>query len=194
MSTAIVLLGPPGVGKGTQGAWLADALSIPEISTGEIFRENVEQQTELGRLADIFISQGEFVPDTVTTPMVAARLDAPDAAAGFVLDGYPRTVDQAVALRGILEEQGRKLDVVLELSAPQDVLLGRLMHRAAEEGRADDREEVFARRLEIYRDRTEPLAAHYEERGLLEVVDASGDREEVFEAMMAALRSRGIGE
>lgn len=191
--SAVILLGPPGVGKGTQGAWLADYLGVPEISTGQIFRANIADQTELGKLAEIFIGQGDFVPDSVTDPMMAVRLGAPDTRDGFVLDGYPRTLDQAHALRDILAKEGLHIDAVLELTAPADVLISRLMKRAGEEHRSDDRAEVFQHRLNIYRDRTEPLAAYYADQDLLDVVDASGTPEEVAGEMMVALRERGVG-
>ena len=192
--SAVILLGPPGVGKGTQAGWLAKALGVPAISTGQIFRTNIEDETELGKLAQTFIAQGDFVPDHVTNPMVAVRLSAPDAQRGFVLDGYPRSLEQAHALRDTLAKEDMRIDAVLELTAPADVLIARLAKRASEENRADDKIEVFKHRLDVYKERTEPLATYYADLDLLEVVDASGTPEEVADAMLAALRLRGVCE
>lgn len=192
MST-VVLLGPPGVGKGTQSVALADWLKVPAISTGQIFRTNIADNTELGRLAESYISQGQFVPDSVTTPMVAVRLAAPDVQDhGFVLDGYPRTIAQAHALRDILAVEHIKLDLVLEFSAPEDVLVERMIHRAAEEHRSDDNEATFRKRLRDYYELTEPLATYYADQDLLEVVDATGDPDAVGERMINALKARGL--
>ncbi len=192
--SAVILLGPPGVGKGTQAKWLAEALDIPAISTGQIFRTNIADGTELGKLAQIFIDHGEFVPDTITNPMVEARLGAPDAKKGFVLDGYPRSLPQAHALRDVLAKEDMHLDAVLELTAPEEVLVDRMKKRAGEEHRADDRDEVFEHRIAVYHERTEPLATYYADLDLLDVIDASGSFEEVARLMLDALRERGICE
>ena len=192
--SAVILLGPPGVGKGTQAAWLAKALGVPAISTGQIFRTNIEEETELGKLAQTFMDQGDFVPDHVTNPMVAARLSAPDARRGFVLDGYPRSLEQAHALRDTLAKESMTIDAVLELTAPEDVLVARLAKRASEESRSDDNAAVFKHRLEVYHERTEPLATYYADLDLLEAVDASGTPDEVAEGMLQALRLRGVCE
>lgn len=190
--SAVILLGPPGVGKGTQASWLAEALGVPAISTGQIFRSNIEDGTELGKLAESYMDQGDFVPDNVTNPMVAARLSAPDARDGFVLDGYPRSLEQAHALRDTLAKESMVIDAVLELTAPENVLIERLVKRASEEHRADDKADVFKHRLAVYYERTEPLATYYADLDLLEAVDASGTPSEVAEAMLAALRLRGV--
>lgn len=190
--TALILLGPPGVGKGTQAVRLAKCVGVPAISTGHIFRMNIAQGTELGILAEKYISKGEFVPDSVTTPMLAARLQSPDVEGGFILDGYPRNLEQAHSLRDILASQGRELDAVLELSAPEDVLLGRLTKRAAEEDRSDDTEEVFSHRLEIYRRQTEPIATYYADQDLLEVIDGSLPLDDVGALMLRVLRERAV--
>ena len=191
--TSVIILGPPGVGKGTQSGWLAKALDVPAISTGQIFRANIADETELGKLADHYISRGEFVPDSVTTPMVAVRLSAPDVRDhGFVLDGYPRTLAQGHSLRDILAAERLELDVVLELSAGEDLLVERMLYRAGLEGRSDDNVETFSRRLHDYHALTEPLATYYADQDLLEVIDASGTREEVAANMMEALRARGL--
>lgn len=190
--SAVILLGPPGVGKGTQASWLAEALGVPAISTGQIFRSNIEDGTELGKLAESYMDQGDFVPDNVTNPMVAARLSAPDARDGFVLDGYPRSLEQAHALRDTLAKESMVIDAVLELTAPENVLIERLVKRASEEHRADDKADVFKHRLAVYYERTEPLATYYADLDLLEAVDASGTPSEVADAMLAALRLRGV--
>ncbi len=190
--SAVILLGPPGVGKGTQASWLAEALGVPAISTGQIFRSNIQDGTELGKLAESYMDQGDFVPDNVTNPMVAARLSAPDARDGFVLDGYPRSLEQAHALRDTLAKESMVIDAVLELTAPENVLIERLVKRASEEHRADDKADVFKHRLAVYYERTEPLATYYADLDLLEAVDASGTPSEVADAMLAALRLRGV--
>ena len=191
--TAVIILGPPGVGKGTQSGWLAKLIDAPAVATGQIFRSNIADGTELGKVADRFISRGEFVPDSVTTPMVAVRLSAPDVRGhGFVLDGYPRTLAQGHDLRDILAAERLELDVVLELSAAEDLLVERMLKRAGEEGRSDDTEETFAKRLRDYYALTEPLATYYADQDLLEVIDASGTREEVAANMMFALCNRGL--
>lgn len=190
--SAIILFGPPGVGKGTQASWLAKFLGVPAISTGQIFRANIEDKTELGKLAEKYIASGELVPDSVTNPMVAARLSAPDVKKGFVLDGYPRSVEQTYMLRDTLAKEGIEVDAVLELVADEDKLIQRLMKRASEENRSDDREDVFRHRLEVYAERTEPLATYYADQDLLDVVDASGTPEEVAEEMLKALKARNL--
>lgn len=190
--TALILLGPPGVGKGTQAAWLSKYLGVPTISTGEIFRANIAEQTELGALAQRYMDKGEFVPDSVTTPMVATRLATPDVDHGFILDGYPRKIEQAHALRDMLVARGVPLDLVLELSAPEDELIRRLEGRATQEGRADDSAEVYRRRLEIYRQQTEPIATYYADQDLLEVVDAQPAIPQVQEAIAKVLKERSL--
>ena len=180
MSARMVLLGPPGAGKGTQAARIGERLGIPAISTGDIFRAHVAGSTELGRRARAYMDKGEYVPDSVTNAMVADRLAEDDAASGFLLDGYPRTAAQVDALDDMLSERGEALDVVVE----------RLLGRAAEQGRADDTEPVIRRRLEVYAEATAPLAAIYEGRGLLLRVDGMGGIDEVTDRIMAALAAR----
>lgn len=190
MSARMVLLGPPGAGKGTQAARIAERLSIPAISTGDIFRANVAGATELGTQAKAYMDKGEYVPDSVTNAMVADRLTEDDAASGFLLDGYPRTAAQVDALDDMLSERGEALDVVVEITADADAVVERLLGRAAEQGRADDTEPVIRRRLEVYAEATAPLAAIYEGRGLLLRVDGMGGVDEVTDRIMAALAAR----
>lgn len=190
MSARMVLLGPPGAGKGTQAARIGERLGIPAISTGDIFRAHVAGSTELGRRARAYMDKGEYVPDSVTNAMVADRLTEDDAASGFLLDGYPRTAAQVDALDDMLSERGEALDVVVEITADADVVVERLLGRAAEQGRADDTEPVIRRRLEVYAEATAPLAAIYEGRGLLLRVDGMGGIDEVTDRIMAALAAR----
>ncbi|EEH65716.1 adenylate kinase [Actinomyces urogenitalis DSM 15434] len=188
----MVLLGPPGAGKGTQAARISERLGIPAISTGDIFRANVAGNTELGQQAKKYMDAGEYVPDSVTNAMVKDRLAADDAAQGFLLDGYPRTEAQVHELDAMLAESGLALDVVLEITAEAEVVVQRLLKRATEQNRADDTEPVIRRRLEVYAEQTEPLAALYESKGLLVRVDGIGDIDEVTERIMSALASRGV--
>ena len=188
MSRRLVLLGPPGAGKGTQAARVSDELGVPAISTGDIFRSNVAQRTALGQRAQRYMDAGEYVPDEVTNEMVRARLAEPDAADGFLLDGYPRTLDQVTELDAMLRERGVALTAVVELTADDDAVVERLLGRAAEQGRADDTDVVIRRRLEVYHEQTAPLAGHYEERGLLRRVDGMGSVEDVTARLLAVLR------
>ena len=190
MSARMVLLGPPGAGKGTQAARIGERLGIPAISTGDIFRAHVAGSTELGRRARAYMDKGEYVPDSVTNAMVADRLAEDDAASGFLLDGYPRTAAQVDALDDMLSERGEALDVVVEITADAEAVVERLLGRAAEQGRADDTEPVIRRRLEVYAEATAPLAAIYEGRGLLLRVDGMGGIDEVTDRIMAALAAR----
>ena len=190
MSARMVLLGPPGAGKGTQAARIGERLGIPAISTGDIFRAHVAGSTELGRRARAYMDKGEYAPDSVTNAMVADRLTEDDAASGFLLDGYPRTAAQVDALDDMLSERGEALDVVVEITADADAVVERLLGRAAEQGRADDTEPVIRRRLEVYAEATAPLAAIYEGRGLLLRVDGMGGIDEVTDRIMAALAAR----
>jgi adenylate kinase len=190
VSARLVIMGPQGSGKGTQAARLASRLGVPAISTGDIFRANVKGGTELGNQAKAIIDAGDLVPDEITNAMVRDRLGQPDAAEGFILDGYPRNAAQVDALDDILADLGAELDAVIELSASRGELLARLAKRAEVEGRADDTEEVISKRLAIYDEQTAPLTSRYADRGLLVRVDGLGMVDEVTERLVSALSSR----
>ncbi|GAA2719810.1 adenylate kinase [Cellulomonas aerilata] len=190
MSARLVIMGPQGSGKGTQAALLATRLGVPAISTGDIFRANVKGGTDLGNQAKAIMDAGDLVPDEITNAMVRDRLAEPDAAEGFILDGYPRNAAQVEALDGVLAGHGVGLDAVLELTADRDELLARLGRRAALEGRTDDTAEAIERRLAIYEQQTAPLTAGYAARGLLVTVDGIGQVDEVTERLVAALGAR----
>jgi adenylate kinase len=183
----LVLMGPPGAGKGTQAKFIADHFKIPAISTGDIFRANVSQGTPLGQEAQRYMDAGEYVPDEVTNKMVRNRIDEPDAAPGFLLDGYPRTLAQVEELDGMIRFTGHALDAVVCLTADDDVLVSRLLQRAQLEGRADDTEDVIRRRQEVYADQTAPLIDVYRDRGLLVEVDGLGEVDDVTQRIFEAL-------
>ena len=190
MSARMVLLGPPGAGKGTQAVRICERLGIPAISTGDIFRANVAGGTELGKQAKAYMDRGEYVPDSVTNAMVKNRLAADDAASGFLLDGYPRTEAQVGELDAMLAGSGLSLDVVVEITADSEVVVERLLKRAGEQGRADDTEPVIRRRLEVYAEQTAPLIDVYEQRGLVRRVDGMAPIDEVTAALREALGAR----
>ena len=180
----LVLVGPPGAGKGTQAALLSVELGIPHISTGDLFRAHMGEETPLGQEAKRYVDAGDLVPDEVTNEMVRERLGEPDAAKGFLLDGFPRTVGQAEVLAGILSDLGQQLDAVLEFRISEDLVVERMLAR----GRADDTEAVIRRRLRVYLDETSPLLAHYADQ--LVVVDAVGEVEDVAARALHALQAR----
>jgi adenylate kinase len=190
--TRLLLIGAPGAGKGTQAVQLAETFGIPAISTGDIFRYNVKNETELGKLAKSFMDRGEYVPDSVTNDLVRSRLAETDAANGFLLDGYPRTAEQVVELDGMLEAAGASLDAVVLLTADTDEVVRRLLNRAIEQGRADDTEDVIRRRLEVYEEQTAPLINVYAGRNLVVTIDGLGEVAEVTGRITAALAARGI--
>jgi adenylate kinase len=183
----LVLMGPPGAGKGTQAKVVADHFGIPAISTGDIFRANVSRGTPLGKKAEEYMDAGEYVPDEVTNLMVRARIDEPDAAPGFLLDGYPRTLAQVEELDGMIRFTGHQLDAVVVLTVDQDEIVGRLLHRAQVEGRADDTEDVIRRRQEVYVEQTEPLIEVYRRRGIVHEIDGMGAVEKVTQRIFDAL-------
>ncbi|MDX2969280.1 adenylate kinase [Kribbella solani] len=173
--TTVLLMGPPGAGKGTHAGLLAEHLGVPVIATGDLFRSNIADGTELGKTAQGYLDAGEYVPDEVTNGMVRDRLAESDAGPGFVLDGYPRTLDQAGVLDDILGRQGRSLDAALVLQVQPDALVHRLLRRAELEHRSDDTEDVIRRRFEVYHAQTAPLFDLYADRGIHHEVDASAD-------------------
>lgn len=181
----LILFGPPGAGKGTQASALVDRYHIVHISTGDIFRENVGRETELGLRAKQYMDAGDLVPDEVVIAMVEHRLAQDDAREGFLLDGFPRTAAQVEALDEILAAQGHELDAVIRLVVVDDELVARLLQRAEEQGRTDDTRDVIATRLENYRAETEPAITAYRERGILHDVDGEGDISEVRERVLA---------
>jgi adenylate kinase len=183
----LILMGPPGAGKGTQARIIADRLSIPAISTGDIFRENVTQQTELGVAAKRYMDAGDYVPDEITNAMVRDRINETDAADGFLLDGYPRTVAQVAELDSMLEEAGQALDAVVVLTVDKDEVVQRLVKRAQDEGRSDDDEEVMRHRQDVYVEQTAPLIKVYDDRGKLVEVDGMGDVQDVTARVFEAL-------
>lgn len=183
----LIIMGPPGAGKGTQAKYIAEHFGIPAISTGDIFRANVSQGTPLGVEAKKYMDAGEYVPDEVTNLMVRNRIDEPDAEPGFLLDGYPRTVAQVEELDGMIGFTGHRLDAVVVLTVDQDEVVQRLLQRAQIEGRADDTEDVIRRRQEIYADQTAPLIDVYRGRGLLVEVDGMGEVDDVTKRIFAAL-------
>jgi adenylate kinase len=182
-----VILGPPGAGKGTQAARLAEHYGIPAISTGDIFRSNIAEKTPLGLQVQAVLDSGGYVSDEITNAMVRDRLAQDDASRGFLLDGYPRTKAQVSELDRMLAEGGARLDVVVELTVDEDEVVARLLRRAQTSGRSDDTEEVIRRRQQIYAEETAPLCRVYRERGLLVSVDGLGDVDDVTSRLVAAV-------
>jgi adenylate kinase len=188
----MLLVGPPGAGKGTQAVLLSAAFSIPAISTGDIFRANVRDETPLGVEAKGFMDRGEYVPDSLTNALVADRLAQQDCELGFLLDGFPRTLDQVRALDDVLASQGNQLDVVVELTVDPEIIVDRIRGRASEQGRTDDSEGVVRNRLEVYARETAPLIEVYGARGVLVSVDGIGAIDDVTQRIVAALALRGF--
>lgn len=192
LGTRLLLIGPPGAGKGTQAARLSDAFGVPAISTGDIFRWNVKNETELGLQAKAFMDAGNNVPDSLTNDLITDRLTDADCAGGFLLDGYPRTTDQVRHLDVFLEGHHTHLDAVVQLVADPDVVVERLNKRALEQGRSDDDEAVVRHRLAVYAEQTAPLIDLYADRGLLVAIDGIGEIADVTNRIMAALSAREI--
>jgi adenylate kinase len=189
----LLIVGPPGAGKGTQASAVAEAYGIPAISTGDIFRANIEQGTELGKQVQEVMASGGFVPDELTNSIVADRLKQGDAQGGFLLDGYPRTTEQVHELDRILAESGAELDAVIQLQADTDEVVKRLTKRALEQGRVDDTEDVIRHRQDLYREQTEPVIAIYAERGVVVEVDGLGTVDDVAARVRDGLAARGLG-
>jgi adenylate kinase len=183
----LIIMGPPGAGKGTQAKFIAEHFKIPAISTGDIFRANVTEGTELGIQAKRFMDAGDYVPDEVTNLMVRNRIDEPDAANGFLLDGYPRTLAQVEELDGMIKFTGHQLDAVVVLTVDRDEIVARLLQRAEVEGRADDTDDAIRRRLENYHRETEPLIEYYRVRGNLVPIHGERTENEVFAEIQSAL-------
>lgn len=184
----IVFLGPPGSGKGTQAKLLGKRLGVPAISTGDMLREAVRRETPLGLRARAIMEAGELVPDEVVIGLIRERIATPDSARGFILDGFPRTVAQAQALDRLLEDIGSPLDAVVNLAVPEATLLERLIGRASQEGRSDDRPETIRERLRVYGEKNDPLVAFYERAGLLTRVDGLGAVDDVTARIDGVLR------
>ena len=188
----LLLIGPPGAGKGTQAALLAKHFGIPAISTGDIFRENVRNETPLGLEAKAYMDRGEYVPDSLTNALVRDRLSQDDAKAGFLLDGYPRTIDQVHELDDMLQAQNTELDVVIQLTADHDELLRRLSGRAAEQGRSDDTPDVISRRLSVYEEQTAPLIDVYASRSLVAKINGLGEIDDVTARIVEVIDAREL--
>ena len=185
----VVLVSAPGAGKGTQAKLLAATLGLPQVATGDLFRDNLKNETELGKLAKAYMDKGELVPDEVTIAMVKDRLLRPDCAGGAILDGFPRSLSQAVALDGLLAELGARISVVPYIHVPQEVLVDRLVKRAQIEGRSDDNQETIRKRMDVYREQTAPLLDYYDERGLLVEVDGAQPVEQVQQDLLRVIRA-----
>jgi adenylate kinase len=190
--TRLLIVGPQGSGKGTQGVRIAEAFGIPAISTGDMFRAAVASVSELGTQVQAIIQAGNLVPDELTSAVVRDRLSQEDAAPGFLLDGYPRNLGQVADLDEFLSGRDETLDAVIELSVPRDESIARLSRRAIEQGRTDDTEEVIANRLGIYERETAPILGVYGERGIVDQVDGVGSLDEITDRIVAALEARGL--
>ncbi len=191
--TRLLIVGPPGAGKGTQAARISERFDIPTISTGDIFRSNIADETDLGKQVKAIVDAGDYVPDSLTNALVTDRLDEADAAGGFLLDGYPRTTDQVEYLANLLASHGHTLDAVIRLVADQDEIVRRLRQRAIDQGRVDDSEEAIRHRQEVYIRETAPLIDMFRAQRLLVEVDGLGPIDEVTDRIFAALADRGLG-
>ncbi len=191
-SARLLIVGPQGSGKGTQGVRIAQAFGIPVISTGDVFRANIKEGTPLGEQVKALVDAGNLVPDELTSEIVRDRLLQPDAANGFLLDGYPRNLGQVAHLDDFLTARGTQLDAVIELNVPREESISRLTLRASEQGRADDTEEVMIHRLDIYERETAPILEVYGERGIVDTIDGVGSLDEITEHVFQALAARGL--
>ncbi|WP_029151041.1 adenylate kinase [Microbacterium indicum] len=191
MTARLLIVGPQGSGKGTQGARIAASYGIPVVSTGDIFRDNIKNGTELGRKVQAITDAGDLVPDEVTSEIVRDRLSQGDAE-GFLLDGYPRNTAQVAHLDEYLAGRGDELDAVILLEVPREESITRITQRAAEQGRSDDTEEAVAKRLSIYESETAPIIDLYEPRGIVDRIDGVGELDEITERIMSALAARGL--
>ncbi|NYF15366.1 adenylate kinase [Microbacterium sp. AK009] len=189
----LLIVGPQGSGKGTQGVRIAEALGVPVVSTGDVFRANVAGGTELGVQVKEIIDAGQLVPDELTSAVVRDRLSKEDAADGFLLDGYPRNLPQVMHLDEFLGGRDEELDAVIVLEVPREESIARLSKRALEQGRADDTEAVIAQRLAIYENETAPIIGIYATRGIVDEIDGTGTVDEITDRILAALRARGLG-
>jgi adenylate kinase len=194
MTVRLLIVGPPGAGKGTQAARIAERFGIPTISTGDIFRANIANETELGKQVKAIVDAGDYVPDELTNALVTDRLNEADAGQGFLLDGYPRTTDQVRYLTELLAGHGHVLDAVIRLVADEDEIVRRLRQRAIEQGRVDDSEEAIRHRQDVYKRETAPLLEMFREQGLLIEVDGLGAVDEVTARIFSALAERGLVE
>lgn len=190
--TRLLIIGPPGAGKGTQAARLSGLFDIPAIATGDIFRYNIKNETSLGLEVKSIVGAGDYVPDSLTNELIRSRLEEPDARGGFLLDGYPRTTDQVRYLDEFLAARHQSLDAVIRLVADIEVVVARLRKRAIEQGRVDDSEEAIRHRQDVFRRETAPLIEVYGARGLLLTVDGLGEMDEVANRILVGLSERGI--
>ena len=190
--TRLLIVGPPGAGKGTQSSRLLETFAIPAIATGDIFRKNIQDETQLGVEVKAIVDAGDYVPDSLTNALVKSRLEEEDAADGFLLDGYPRTLEQVSFLDRFLSAKSQSLDAVIQLVADQDEVVARLRKRAIAQGRTDDTEEAIRHRQQVYSRETTPLISVYGDRGLLIEVDGLGEIGDVSSRISNALSSRGI--
>lgn len=191
--TRLLIVGPQGSGKGTQGVRIAEAFGIPAVSTGDVFRAAVKDGSDLGEQVKAVIEAGDLVPDELTSAVVRDRLSQADAEEGFLLDGYPRNVAQVMHLDEFLEGRDEQLDAVIELVVPREESIERIARRAAEQGRSDDTEEVIANRLAIYERETAPILEVYRTRAIVDQIDGVGSLDEITSRIIAALRARGLG-
>jgi len=191
-SARLLIVGPQGSGKGTQGVRIAESYGIPVVSTGDIFRANIKEGTPLGQQVTAVLDRGDLVPDELTSEIVRDRLSQDDAANGFLLDGYPRNAAQVEHLDAFLAARGESLDAVILLDVPREESIERLKLRAAEQGRSDDTDEAIAHRLDIYEHETAPILEVYGPRGVVDRIDGVGSLDEITERVFAALTARGL--